>query len=158
MLVLSRKSGEEIVVGNNVRVRVLKVSGSHVRLGIVAPKAVTVHRQEIYRRIKEESEPTAYVDPLPDRTNTPSIPDIDLEQRIRNVLISHGVRVAGQLKVEACSGAVTLSGYLPSVREKWLCVECCRHVAGVRQIVDTLLAPGMSAQENVEEQVGKTDR
>jgi osmotically-inducible protein OsmY len=95
---------------------------------------------------------------MPDRDKTPSLADIDLEQRVRNALISHGVRGAGRLAVGACSGTVTLSGYLPSVHEKWLCVECCRHVAGVQKIVDTLLARGLSAQEIVEEQVGNTGR
>lgn len=47
MLVLSRKIGEEIVIGDNIRVRVLSIQGNQVRLGFVAPRSVTIHRQEL---------------------------------------------------------------------------------------------------------------
>lgn len=51
MLVLSRRLGETIVIGDNIRLTVLSVSGGQVRLGIAAPKEVSVHREEIYERI-----------------------------------------------------------------------------------------------------------
>lgn len=54
MLVLSRKIGEEIVVGRNVLIRVLEIHGKRVRVGISAPNAVTVHREEVQQRIDEE--------------------------------------------------------------------------------------------------------
>ena len=57
MLVLARRVGEEIVIGDDIRVTVLEVRGSQVRLGIVAPKAVRVLRQEI------ENRPAELVDP-----------------------------------------------------------------------------------------------
>ena len=142
MLVLSRRSGEEIVVGTDIRVHVLKVGRGRVQLGICAPRDVTVYRHEVVRRIEDQTAlygvPPVQDGTLPDVARRSAIADNDLEQRIRNVLINHGVKCAGQLAVEACSGTVTLSGYLPSVHEKWLCIECCRHVAGARQIVDKL--------------------
>jgi carbon storage regulator len=52
MLVLSRKQGQEIVVGSGITVTVLAVSGGRVRLGIVAPAEVPIHREEIQRRIE----------------------------------------------------------------------------------------------------------
>jgi len=52
MLVLSRKRGEAITIGNGVTITVLSVQGDKVKLGIVAPAEVSVHRQEIYERIK----------------------------------------------------------------------------------------------------------
>lgn len=55
MLVLSRRVGETIVIGDNVSVTVLAAGRSgHVRLGIAAPKDVSVHREEIYERIQRE--------------------------------------------------------------------------------------------------------
>jgi carbon storage regulator len=60
MLVLSRKSNESIVINNNVTVTVVEIRGDKVRLGIVAPKEVPVHRQEIFdviRRKNGEGEP-----------------------------------------------------------------------------------------------------
>lgn len=54
MLILSRKIGETIVIGDNVyRVTVLGVKGMQVRIGIDAPKDVEVHREEVYDRLKE---------------------------------------------------------------------------------------------------------
>jgi carbon storage regulator len=49
MLVLSRRIGEEIVINDNIRVRIVAVQGNRVKLGIVAPEHVTVHREEIHR-------------------------------------------------------------------------------------------------------------
>jgi len=47
MLVLSRKVGEEIVIGDNIRVRVLSIQGNQIRLGFVAPRDVQIHRDEL---------------------------------------------------------------------------------------------------------------
>ncbi|MEZ6126189.1 MAG: carbon storage regulator CsrA [Planctomycetaceae bacterium] len=54
MLVLSRQRDETIVIGDNIRVTVVEVRGDKVRLGIEAPRDVTVHRQEVYDAIKRE--------------------------------------------------------------------------------------------------------
>jgi carbon storage regulator len=53
MLVLSRKVGEEIVIGNNIRIRVVAVKGGNVRIGIIAPDDVTVDRAEIHEKRKQ---------------------------------------------------------------------------------------------------------
>ena len=59
MLVLSRKKNESIVINNDIIVTVVEIRGDKVRLGIVAPKEVPVHRQEVYEAIhgKEVAEP-----------------------------------------------------------------------------------------------------
>jgi carbon storage regulator len=54
MLILTRRIGETLKIGDHIDVTVLSVKGGQVRLGINAPKEVTVHREEIYLRIKEE--------------------------------------------------------------------------------------------------------
>jgi carbon storage regulator len=54
MLILTRRVGETVVIGNDVDVTVLGVKGNQVRIGIKAPREVSVHREEIYKRIKEE--------------------------------------------------------------------------------------------------------
>mgnify|MGYP001419278585 CR=1 FL=1 len=53
MLVLSRRAGEKIVIGNEIVVEVLSVSGEGVRLGIVAPRETSVHRFEVFSEIEE---------------------------------------------------------------------------------------------------------
>lgn len=55
MLVLSRRCGESVTIGPDIRVVVLGVKSGQVRLGIEAPPAVAVHREEVYVRIQEEN-------------------------------------------------------------------------------------------------------
>jgi len=54
MLILTRRTGESLIIGDDTEVTVLSVKGNQVRIGINAPKDVPVHREEIYYRIKEE--------------------------------------------------------------------------------------------------------
>lgn len=63
MLVLTRKLHQSIVIGDQIEVVVLEVRGEQVRLGIKAPKDVTVHRKEIYEQIQEENKESSSVRP-----------------------------------------------------------------------------------------------
>jgi carbon storage regulator len=55
MLVLTRKIGESIQIGDDIEVKVVSVDGEQIKLGIEAPKNVDIHRQEIYELIQEEN-------------------------------------------------------------------------------------------------------
>ena len=55
MLILTRRVGETLMIGDSVSVTVLGVKGNQVRIGVDAPKDVSVHREEIFNRIKEEA-------------------------------------------------------------------------------------------------------
>ena len=55
MLILTRKIGESINIGTDIKITVVSIDGSQVRLGIDAPKDVIVHREEVYKRIMEEN-------------------------------------------------------------------------------------------------------
>ena len=55
MLVLCRKRGERIVIGPNIELTVVDIRGNNVRLAVEAPRDVSIHREEIYRRIENES-------------------------------------------------------------------------------------------------------
>ncbi|HHH38612.1 MAG TPA: carbon storage regulator [Sedimenticola sp.] len=54
MLILTRRVGETLMIGDEVTVTILGVKGNQVRIGVNAPRDVTVHREEIYERIKQE--------------------------------------------------------------------------------------------------------
>ena len=56
MLILTRKVGESLLIGDDVSITVLSVRGNQVKIGVNAPKDVSVHREEIYQRIKESED------------------------------------------------------------------------------------------------------
>jgi carbon storage regulator len=56
MLILTRRAGESINIGDNIRVTVLDTRGTQIKIGITAPDSVAVHREEIFKRIKTEKE------------------------------------------------------------------------------------------------------
>ncbi|WP_288065054.1 carbon storage regulator CsrA [Rodentibacter caecimuris] len=54
MLILTRKVGESVLIGDDISITVLSVRGNQVKLGVQAPKEVSVHREEIYQQIKKK--------------------------------------------------------------------------------------------------------
>jgi len=55
MLILTRKSGESVTIGDDIKITVIEIRGKQVRLGIEAPAEFIVHREEVYKRIQEEN-------------------------------------------------------------------------------------------------------
>jgi carbon storage regulator len=55
MLILTRKLGESVTIGDDIKITILGVRGRQVRLGIIAPQKVTIHREEVYFKIQEEN-------------------------------------------------------------------------------------------------------
>ncbi len=98
MLALTRKRGEAITIGGDIRVVVLQVNGGAVRLGIEAPRSVAVHRDEVYSRILEQNRLAAAM-PLP----APLLAAVPGNKRTRTVRI----QVAGGAPLRTVSGAHT---------------------------------------------------
>lgn len=61
MLILTRKVGESVAIGDDIQVSVIEIKGSQVKIGIRAPRDVTVHREEIYLKIQDENRRAAQV-------------------------------------------------------------------------------------------------
>ena len=55
MLALSRKAGESIVIGKDIKISILEIKGDQIKIGIDAPKNVTIYREEIFKQIEEEN-------------------------------------------------------------------------------------------------------
>ena len=58
MLILTRRVGESVMIGDDITVKVVDVNGNRVRIGISAPKHVAVHREEVYEEIKRQGNPS----------------------------------------------------------------------------------------------------
>ncbi len=63
MLILTRKLGEQITIGDDITITLLEVKGTQVKLGIEAPQDISIHRKEIYERIREVNLRSLEVDP-----------------------------------------------------------------------------------------------
>ena len=64
MLILTRKSGESITIGDDVKINVVEVKGKQVRIGIDAPRSYMIHREDVYLSIQEENRRAAKESPL----------------------------------------------------------------------------------------------
>jgi len=62
MLILTRKLGERITIGDDITITLLEIKGTQIKLGIEAPKSISIHRQEIYERIRRENLESSDVD------------------------------------------------------------------------------------------------
>jgi len=67
MLILTRRIGESVMIGDDVKISVLGIKGNQIRLGVSAPREVAVHREEIYQRIQDEKVRTMHSSVSPSR-------------------------------------------------------------------------------------------
>jgi hypothetical protein len=79
-----------------------------------------------------------------------SIEDLDLENRIANFLYQRQVPRSENIRTNAHLGTVVVRGELPTRHAKWLCIECCRHVAGVIKLIDHVVVKPAVRPKRVE--------
>jgi carbon storage regulator len=75
VLIITRRPGEKIILGDDITITVMEVSGQTVRVGIDAPKALPIYREEIWAAVKQENEAAATageIPPLPERRKPPA--------------------------------------------------------------------------------------
>ncbi|HBG48092.1 MAG TPA: carbon storage regulator [Cyanobacteria bacterium UBA9971] len=75
MLVLTRKKGQKLIINDNIEVTILETRGDNVKIGISAPRNVSIFREEIYEEIKKANEQSIKEISLPEFNNTINIPD-----------------------------------------------------------------------------------
>lgn len=81
MLILTRRAGESIVIGNDIVVTIVEAGRDQVRVGIDAPRSVSVHRQEVYAEISRENEAARTADPAGLPTPARPVPAASLPRR-----------------------------------------------------------------------------
>ena len=86
--------------------------------------------------------------PIPNPRHT--IEDIDLEGRIANFLYRQHIPNGERIHADAHLGTVIVRGQLPSRHAKWLCMECCRHVAGVIKLIDHVVVKPDNRRKRVD--------
>ena len=74
MLVVTRKTGEKLIIGDEIEIQLLHIGRNHIRIGITAPKHISVHRYEVYEAINNEDE-SAVISQLPDNETLEKLSD-----------------------------------------------------------------------------------
>ncbi len=64
MLILTRKLGESITIGDEIKITIIEIKGKQVKVGVEAPQDTKVHREEVYQRIQEENRMAALISPI----------------------------------------------------------------------------------------------
>jgi len=137
MLVITRKSREQLIIGRDIEVTVLKIQGNRVKLGIRGPADVPIHRKELHERTLHHPSHTGPTpaEPRPSVWHQGS-PDHDLECRVKRFLEGLNLPALCNLNVEVQNGAAVITGRVSTFCQKQLATSCCQRVAGVLNVIN----------------------
>jgi carbon storage regulator len=137
MLVITRKNGEQLIIGGEIEVTVLKIQGNRVKLGIHGPADVPIHRKELHARILYPSQETPPAQMLLGRSSDDGeAADRHLERRLKSFLEGLSLPALRDLEVEVQNGAAVITGRVRTFYQKQLAASCCQRVAGVLNVLN----------------------
>jgi len=137
MLVITRKSREQLIIGRDIEVTVLKIQGNRVKLGIRGPADVPIHRKELRARIVHPSQDTDSAPAQPRASvHACESPDRELACRVKNFLEGLNLPALCDLEVDVRNGAAVVSGRVSTFYQKQLATSCCQRVAGVLNVIN----------------------
>lgn len=135
MLVITRKTREQLIIGGDIEVTVLKIQGNRVKLGIRAPAAVPIHRKELHARVLPPSPDVASVCTLAGRSvDDGELADRELARRLKSFFEGLNLPALRGLDVEVRNGAAVITGQVRTYYHKQLVTSCCQRVAGVLNV------------------------
>lgn len=137
MLVITRKTREQLIIGGDIEVTVLKIQGNRVKLGIRAPAAVLIRRSELQTRILHPSPDAASVRTLVGHSvDDGKAADRELTRRVKSFFEGLNLPALRGLHVEVRNGAAVITGRVRTFYHKQLATFCCQRVAGVLNVLN----------------------
>lgn len=147
MLVITRKNGEQLIIGGHTEVTVLRIHGNRVKLGIRGLADVQIHRKELHARVLPPSPDVASVCTLAGRSvDDGEAADCELERRLKSFLEGLNLPALRDLEVEVRNGAAVVTGQVRTYYHKQLVTSCCQRVVGVLNVLNEVQvtdSPGM---------------
>ena len=152
MLVITRKNGEQLIIGHDIEVTVLKIRGNRVKLGIRGPTAEEQGEEDRSSpSFGNRSGPSSGVATMPRKrlVHDGEAADRQLERRIKNFLEGLNLPALRDLEVEVRNGTAIITGRVRTFHQKQLATSCCQRVAGVLSVANEVRvtdSPGASAR------------
>ena len=132
MLILSRKRGEQLVIGNGISITVLEMRSGRVKLGFTAPAEVPIHRQEIHSHDRSSMSGT-------NAMRRPAVMDaLTISEMAMQCLRDSPYKVMRRVSCECKQGILFLRGRLFSLHEKQVAQELVAGVGGVVQVINEI--------------------
>lgn len=137
MLVITRKNREQLIIGGDIEVTVLKIQSNRVKLGIRGPADVPIHRKELHERVLRRSPDAASARTLVGRSvDDAKAADRELTRLVKSFLQGLSLPALHDLDVKVRNGVAVITGRVRMFYHKQLATSCCQRVAGVLDVLN----------------------